>query len=251
MKRTFIFFMIFAVGSIFSSNAQNLQVGINGGFLKNRVIVENNNSDRPSWNKERLNSFNWGFNLGYNLSRHWNIETQVQFVKLEYKERLEYLYHPTNNNGGWLPVEIDWYNSHHYIRVPLLIHYNFFPNQSNFGISLFAGPDFGFNSKQTTLFTGVNETGKLLTSTIDKMEMPLNQVDIGLKVGFKIKAQTYKSFSLFIEGAMYHGGTSIINYPEQGYNRPTENYEYYDFVNRYFTTQIGILYNFATKQPKN
>jgi len=247
MKKTLILIMIFAVANIYKSTGQNFYVGVNGGFLKNATIVEDYSPFRhlqSTWNKERLNSFTWGINIGYQLSKHWSIETQFQSVNLGYYERLEYFYHPTNTPGGWLPVEIDWYNYQHYIRIPILANYNFLSNNSKFGISLLAGPNFGLQTKQVTKYVGLNELSQNLVNTLDNQEMPLNKLDFGFQVGLRLKTQLYKSFSILVEGNIYQGFPSIINYPEQAYNRPTEYYENLNIVNRHFTTNIGVLYNF-------
>lgn len=247
MKKTFTFIFIFLVANIFNSNAQNFYFAINGGFLKNATIVEDYSPSRhlqSTWNKENLNSYTGEINVGYQLSEHWSIETQVQFVKLGYRERLGYLYHPTNQTGGWLPIEIDWYMYHHYIRIPLLAHYNFLPNQSKFGISILAGPNFGFQTKQTTKYVGRNKLSQDLIKTKLAYEIPLNKLDFGFQIGLRLKTQLYKSLSLFMEGNFYQGFPSIINYPEKSYPRPIEYYEDLNIVNRHFTATIGLLYNF-------
>lgn len=252
MKKSAILISVILTGNIFNSSAQNFYLGINGGFLKNATIVKDYSPFlhlQPSiWKKERLNSFTWGINAGYELSKHWSIETQFQFVNLGYYERLEYFFHPSNTPGGWLDVEIDWYNYHHYFRIPLLANYNFLSNNSKFGISILAGPNFGFQTKQTTKYAGLNEISRNLATKLDDQEIPLNKLDFGFQLGLRFKTQLYKSFSIFAEGNIYQGFPSIINYPEKTYKRPYEYYEDLNIVNRHITTTIGIQYNFTPKR---
>lgn len=250
MKKTFTLIMIFAVANIYKSNAQNFYFGANGGFLKNSTIIEINNSVIPPWNKERLNTFNGGINLGYKHSKRWSFEAQLQFINLAYKERLDLLYHfQSGSITGTMLKEIDWYTNHHYIRIPILAHYNFLSEQSKFSVSLFAGPNIGFQTKQTSNFIGVNELSIDEQNSLNFEDIPLKKIDFGLQFGIRLKSQLSKSIAIYIDGTMYQGLPSIIDYPEQAYVRnQTENYDYYNIVNRYFTTNIGVLYNLKFKK---
>jgi hypothetical protein len=245
MKNIFIPICLLVIVTIYKSNAQAIYVGIHGGFLKNATIIENNSSFLPPWNKERLNTFNRGLNVGYQLSKRWNIETQLQFVNLTYKERLDLLYDfHSGPIAGTMLAEIDWYTQHHYIRMPLLAYYNFMSETSKLGVSLFAGPNIGFQTKQTSTFMGVNEFSRSKQNSLNIENIPLKKLDIGLQLGIRVTTKLYKSFYAYLDGTMYQGFPSIVDYPKQTYiKRPTQNYEYYNIINRHFTINVGVLYD--------
>lgn len=246
MKKNIAFLLLVFAASSFNSNAQGLYVGAHGGVLKNATIVKDESPFRelqPTWTRERLGSFTWGVNLGYRLSRHWSFETQLQFVKLGYYERFDLLYHPHNRPGGWVPMVIDRYNYDHYIRVPLLAQYDVLASSSGFGVLLAAGPNIGFQTRQTTELIGVNELGEQNKNSVGDGKIPLKKVDFGMQLGLRLQAPLYASFSVFAEGTVYQGLPGVIDYPETAYDRPTEYYEYLNMVNRHFTGNLGVQYH--------
>lgn len=245
MKKNVIPIFLFFLFSIHKGYSQNLYLGINGGILNNNVIVENYNSNRPSWNKEKMNSINWGINLGYKLSNRWKIETQLQLINLGYKEKLDLLYHFQDGPiAGTMVKTVDWTTNHYYMRIPLLAQYNFLSEQSKFEFAIFAGLNFGLLLNQTSKVVGEKVFSLEEQKNAGIIDIPIRKLDFGLQAGIRVKKHLNKSFSIFIDGTIYQGFQSIIDYPKSAPYRTASDYEFYNIVNRHLTANIGILYNF-------
>lgn len=232
-----------------NASAQKVYLGISGGYFINCPIIENNNPLpqylQETTSKVALNSFGWAFHLGYKVSDRLGIETQIQFTKERYKERVELLYHFQDGPiVGTKLAEIDRYISYHYTRIPLLVHYRFLPASSRLRIGILAGPSLGFSGRQSSRSVGVNELGREKAGTVDFWEKASKTTDIGFQLGCRIQANLNTNLSIFADGKIY-----------QGFNNSWHDYDaryvyYENFVNRHFTATLGALF-LLPKIPKS
>jgi len=245
MIKNVLFVFLALIISFSKANSQGLYFGINGSYLKNAMIIEDHNNDLINQDftleRERLNSLNWGINVGYKLSEKWSFETGIQFVNVKTKEDLDLFYHYIDGPISTIAViEIDWYSDYHYARIPLLAYYDFFSAQSKFGLSLFTGPDIGFLIGESSRFMDNDDASKQYD--LDYTGFPVNKFDFGLQIGLKAKVKLFKSFSLYAESSIYRGIPNIINLPKEAYS------SYYNSVNMfngYYLMKLGIQYNLS------
>lgn len=232
-----------------AAQAQNLYFGITGGYYNNQKVMVNESPPQPpylpeEYNARRLSGPTWGLQLGYNFSKRWGIETQLRFANEGYKEQLDLHYHfQSGPVSGTKLAQVERYRNYHYMRIPLLVHFNILPPASSWKIRLMAGPNLGILTQQYSVYKGLDALGKEKAGTLNMEDKPLKKMDPGLQAGIRLEKQAYRAFSVFLEGVYYQGVLNIINVPDVAYNQPTPSYYFEKNINRHMIVAIGLQYN--------
>lgn len=217
--------------------AQDFYAGVYGGWLRNEMKITDDSPQKSFGRSKRIDNGNFGIQIGCNLTDHLGLETQVQYNNILYRKSLDMA---NTKPGEPLYESIYWYNNHHYLRIPLLAHYQLFSSTSRFGIGVLAGPNFGFLIQQRSTFRKMDMHDPVIRNTPTVTGAPFKNMDFGVQFGLRGRAALYKSINMFLEGMMYQGFSNVADE-----NHANSMYDDLTIVNRYINLNVGIQYSFS------
>lgn len=200
-----VYYSLFIIYSGISVHAQvgqhrsDLAVGINGGFVMNRV------SFSPSVKQKLKNGMTMGFTARYTCEKYFNmlcaIQGEINYSQAGWKEK------PNTGTGG------DTYQrTIHYIQMPLLAHLGFGRERGGVKGYLAIGPQLGFcigeNEKDGERYYVPQELVGGLTQHDLKVQ---KKFEYGITGGLGMDVSTKSGHHFIIEGRYFYGLSDIFS----------------------------------------
>ena len=197
-----IYYSLFIISGI-SAYAQvgqprtDLAVGINGGFVMNRV------SFSPSVKQKLKNGMTMGFTTRYTCEKYFNmicaIQGEINYSQAGWKEK-------TDTGGDTYQRTI------HYIQVPLLANLGFGRERGGVKGFLVIGPQLGFcigeNEKDGARYNVPQELVGGLTQHDLKVQ---KKFEYGITGGLGMDVSTKGGHHFIVEGRYFYGLSDIFS----------------------------------------
>lgn len=203
MNRNYILCFVCCLLSVITASAQvgqsrtDLAVGINGGFVMNRVTFS------PSVKQKLKNGMTMGFTARYTCEKYFNmlcaIQGEINYSQAGWKEKTE--------------TDADTYQrTIHYVQIPLLANLGFGRERGGVKGYLVVGPQLGFCIGEKEKDGARYDVPQELVGGLSQHDLPVQKkFEYGITGGLGMDVSTKSGHHFIIEGRFFYGLSDIFS----------------------------------------